>query len=110
VTTISSGEIWVVIFVAAAGTFALRFSFVGVLKRGPEEIPDLARRALRLIPAAVMAALAVTGITNPEVSFDPWNERMLAALLAAVVAWRTKNVVATIAAGMAALWVLQALV
>jgi len=34
----------------------------------------------------------------------------LAALLAAVVAWRTKNVVATIAAGMAALWVLQALV
>lgn len=96
--------------VAALGTFALRFSFIGVLKRGPEEIPDMARRALRLIPAAVMAALALPGLTNSQASFDLWNERMLAGLIAAAVAWRTKNVVATIAAGMAALWVLQALV
>jgi branched-subunit amino acid transport protein len=31
-----------------------------------------------------------------------------AALLAAVVAWRTKNVAAVIVVGMAALWILQA--
>ena len=109
-TTFNSAEIWTVIGVAAAGTFALRFSFIGILKRGPEDIPDLARRALRLIPAAVMAALALPGLTNPQESFDLWNERMLAGLIAAAVAWRTKNVVATIAVGMAALWLLQTIV
>lgn len=107
-TTYSSAEIWLVMVVAAAGTFSLRFSFIGLLRRGPEDIPDLARRALRLIPAAVMAALMLPGLTNPAESFDIWNDRMLAGLVAAVVAWRTRNILATIIVGMAALWLMQA--
>jgi len=38
------------------------------------------------------------------------NVRLLAGVLAALVAWRTKNVLLTIAVGMVALWVLQVVV
>ena len=37
------------------------------------------------------------------------NPRFLAAALAAVAAWRFKNVFVTIAVGMVALWVIEAL-
>jgi len=36
------------------------------------------------------------------------NERLLAGLLAILVAWRTRNVLLAVAAGMIALWLLQA--
>jgi branched-subunit amino acid transport protein len=38
------------------------------------------------------------------------NARLIAGVIAALVAWRTKNVVLTIAIGMIALWVLSAIV
>ena len=38
------------------------------------------------------------------------NVRLLAGLAATLVAWRTKNVLLTIGVGMAALWILQALI
>jgi len=41
---------------------------------------------------------------------SPGNDRVLAAGLAALVAWRTENILATIAVGLAALVALQTLV
>jgi branched-subunit amino acid transport protein len=108
-TSLATWEIWLVMGMASVGTLALRYSFIGLLKRRADEIPESARRALRLIPAAVMAALVAPNLTHPQTAFDPFNERMVAGLVAALVAWRTKNVLATISAGMAGLWVLQAL-
>ncbi len=107
--TVEPWAVWTVIAAAGAGTFMLRFSFLGVLRRGVDEIPELVRRALRLIPAAVLAAFAAPALTHPEGSFDLWNDRLLAGLIAAVVAWRNKSVLATIAVGMGVLWLLQAL-
>lgn len=109
-TSLSSLQIWFIMAIASVGNLILRYSFIGLLKRSADEIPDLARRALRLIPAAVLAALVAPALTHPGAVVDPWNERMLAGLVAALVAWRTKNVLATISVGMAVLWVLQALV
>ncbi len=109
-TPLRSWEIWLAMGLAGAGTLAIRYSFIGVLRRSIDEIPDVARRALRLVPAAVMAALAAPSLTHPGAVFDPWNDRLLAGLVAAYVAWRTKNVLATIIVGMGVLWVLQAVV
>lgn len=108
-TSFSSSQIWLVLGLAGAGTFLIRYSFIGLLKRGADDIPELARRALRLIPAAVLAAITTPSLTHPGGVFDPWNDRMLAGVIAAFVAWRTKNVLATIVAGMGALWLLQGL-
>ena len=40
---------------------------------------------------------------------SPLNPRLLAGIIAALVAWRTRNTMLTILAGMAALWIVQAL-
>jgi branched-subunit amino acid transport protein len=39
---------------------------------------------------------------------SPGNERLLAGLVAALIAWRTRSVPFTLVGGMAALWTLQA--
>jgi branched chain amino acid efflux pump len=95
--------------VAGLVTFAIRLSFIALL--GRVEVPPLLTRALRFVPAAVLSAIIVPELVMrhgaPDLS--PLNPRLLAGLLAALVAWRTRSVVITIAAGMLALWALQAL-
>ena len=106
-TSLSDATIWVTILLAGAGTQVIRWSFVATMSRRTR-IPDIAMRALRLIPSAVLAALLAPALIRPDGPYEvPWsNLRLLAALVAAAVAWRTQNVVATITTGMGALWLL----
>lgn len=108
-TTYSTAAIWVLLAVVAAGTWGIRLSFIALFGR-IEVIPDAVLRVLRLIPAAVLAALAAPALTHAGGSFDLASPRFAAGVVAAAVAWRTQNVVATIGAGMGALWLLEALV
>ena len=89
--------IWTVILLAGVGSFLLRLSFLALV-RG-EQVPDLAQRALRLVPAAVLAALVVPAVTPA----GDWA-RPAAAVAAAAVAWRTRSMLWTLVAGMAVLW------
>lgn len=107
-TTHSTATVWLLIGFAAAGTWLIRISFIALLGR-VSVIPDVAMRVLRMIPAAVLAALVGPSLTHAEGSFDLGTERFWAGVVAGLVAWRTGNVLATIAAGMAALWLLQTL-
>jgi branched-subunit amino acid transport protein len=106
-TTISPGAVWGVFAAAALGTLLLRLSFIGALDRA--DVPAWARRALHLVPAAVLAALVVPALIRPEEVFDPWNGRLLAGLVAGGIAWRTRSTLATLVAGMATLWLIQAI-
>ena len=101
-------NVWMVILVAGAFTYATRASFV--VLQGDREFPDRLRRALRYVPAAVLSAIVWPAVFAPgqELDLSPANLRILAALVATAVAWRTRSIIATIATGMAALWVLQA--
>ncbi len=103
--------VWVVIAVIAIGTFAIRFSFLYLFEY-LETVPTGLERALRFVPAAVLAALVFPAVVivdgTPAVSAG--NDRLLAAALAAIVAWRTENILATIAVGLLTLLALQALV
>jgi len=95
----------------AAGlvTFATRLSFIALL--GRREPPPVVVRALRFVPPAVLSAIILPemlvrdGVLRPTLD----NPRLLAGVVAAVVAWRSRNVLLTIAVGMGALWALQAL-
>ena len=109
-TTFGAPQVWLLISLMAAGTLALRVSFLGIAGR-TGRIPDPVRRVLRFIPAAVLAALVVPALLRPDGAFDVTfgNHRLLAGIAASVVAWRTRNVFATIAAGMVILWLLDAL-
>ena len=101
--------IWFLFIALALGTFALRLSFIYLF--GKVDMPGWLRRALRFVPASVLAALVFPALTYPNGALDLslGNVRLLAGLGGALVAWRTKNVLSTIAVGMVLFWVLQGL-
>lgn len=105
----SGGALWPTIALAGLVTFLLRWSFIAMVDA--VELPASLRRALRFVPAAVFSAIVWPAILVQQHALDvsPTNLRLLAALLAAAVAWRTRNVLYTIATGMLALWLLSAL-
>ena len=103
----SALTLWVVILAVGALNFASRLSFIAFFAR--RSMPPLLGRALRYVPAAMLTALIVPMIVAPVASEASLNPRIPAALVAAVVALKTKSTPKTLAAGMAALWTLQAL-
>jgi branched-subunit amino acid transport protein len=73
-------------------------------------IPAPVQQALHLLPAAMLSALACSQLFRVDngllMSSAP---RLVAALVAALVAWHTRNVLWTISVGLLALWGCQLL-
>lgn len=96
------------IVVVGAINFGTRLSFIALFAR--REMPPLLARALRHVPAAMLTAIVVPAIVFAapgELALGAGNVKLIAALVAGVVAWRWRNTLLTIAVGMAALWLLQ---
>jgi len=100
-------NLWLVMILSGMATYATRLSFILLWER--LTIPELLRRALRFVPVAVLTAIIFPEVLTPAGSLDVslGNPRLLAGMLAVIVAWRTKNIVWTIVAGMLALWGLK---
>ena len=64
----NSLSIWLLFLALAVGTFALRFSFIYLF--GKVDMPDWLRRALRFVPASVLAALVFPALTYPNGVLD----------------------------------------
>lgn len=105
----SQTGLWLTIIGVSIGTFLLRLSFIELWKW--MTVPPLLMRALNYVPAAVLAALVIPALVRSggviDLSTD--NLRLYAGLAAAVVAWYSRSMLLTLAAGMAALWLLQAI-
>lgn len=71
------------------------------------QLPSLVTRYLRFAPIAILAALA-TSATVPSSGLSPSPSNLLAAGIASVVAWRTRNLFITIVAGVLAAAILRA--
>ena len=102
-------NLWLILIAGGILTFATRLSFILLL--GRVEIPELIRRSLRFVPPAVLSAIIVPEMVSHagkiDISFN--NYRLLAGILAILVAWRTRNTLLTIILGMAALLAFQSL-
>jgi branched-subunit amino acid transport protein len=97
------------IVVIGIGTYLERLSFIGII--GDRALPEWALLPLRYVAPAVFAALVAPAVLLQDGHLNllpSSNAEPLATLVALAVAWRTRNVLATVAAGMAALWLLQA--
>ena len=105
----STLTLYLTILGAGAVTFALRLSFIALL--GGMEIPPFLGRALRFMPAAVLTAVVIPLLfyENGALEVSLGNERLLAGLVAALIAWHTRSVLFTLGGGMAALWTLQSI-
>ncbi len=104
----SAFDWWPVILVVGVLNFLARLSFIAVFARF--EMPPVVARGLRFVPAAMLTAIVVPAVvfSAPEtLAFTYANPKVVAAAIAAAVAWRTKDAVATMGIGMVALWVAQ---
>lgn len=99
---------WLTVLLVGIGTLFLRGSFIAFM--GERRLPDVITRGLRFVPAAVLTAIVTPAVFLTDGSFDISfeNLRWPAAIVAAVVAWKTRNIAYTIVAGMVALWIAQA--
>lgn len=91
-------------------TFAVRYPVLALVGKIP--LPPRVFEALRYVPPAVLAAITVPALLMPDgstVMVSVENTRLLAGLLAAGVAWTTKNLLLTIVLGMLALLTMNAL-
>jgi branched-subunit amino acid transport protein len=110
-TSYGPAAIWLVVVVVGVVTFAYRYSFIYLFGR-IDTVPPNLKDALRFVPPAVLAALVLPSLVDvgPTPAATLTDDRLLAGVVAGVVAWRTENMLATIAVGMAALWTLRFLV
>jgi branched-subunit amino acid transport protein len=100
---------WLIVGLIGLGTYLTRLSFVAAF--GRFGVPAWLAAPLRYVGPAVLAALVAPAVIAPDDAIDvtPGNPRFFAALVALLVAVRTKSVSWTIVAGMGALWLLQVL-
>lgn len=100
-------NLWLIIIGMGLITYAIRLSMI-VLSEQIALGPNL-QRALRYVPPAVLSAIILPEMVQPGGVLDIslGNDRLLAGLIAIVVAWFTKNVIWTVAIGMVSLWILQ---
>ena len=89
-------------------TYAIRLSLILLL--GRLKVPPLVQHALPFVPPAVLSALIFPELLRPggTLMLSLGNVRLLAGVLASLVAWQSKNVLLAIAVGMVVLWLLQA--
>ena len=103
----SRAGLWIVMLGGMAVTYGIRLSFIALLPA--ERMPPVLRRALRYVPPAVLSAIILPELIRPDGPLDLTlaNSRLLAGLVAAIVAWVSRNIWLTILVGMAVLWVLS---
>lgn len=99
----SNLTIWLIIVTAALGTYGLRWSFLGAF--GKRAMPQWAQRLLRYTAVGVLPAIAAPLVAWPAATGgEPEPARLIAALITLLVGVVTRNVLAAILTGMAALY------
>lgn len=99
----SDVTIWLVILVVGAGTFLLRWSFLGAIGNRP--LPSWAARALRYTAVAVLPGLAAPQVVWPAATGgQPDPARMTAAAVTLIVGLWSRNILAAVVAGMVTLF------
>ena len=100
-------NIWLVMLLGGLITFGMRFSLIYLF--GRFEIPETIRKALHYVPPAVLSAIIFPELflRDEMLNLSLDNHRLLAGLVAVLVAWFSKNIFITIVAGMIALFLLQ---
>lgn len=100
-------DVWIVIGAVGAGTYATRAVLFALAGRLSGLSPPV-REALRMIPSAALAALTVPALLRPDGgAIDLVSAELFAGVLAAAVAWRTRELLPTIVVALVAVTVLQ---
>ena len=97
---------WALIIYCGLITFFTRFSMIALLKK--EMFNDRIREVLSYVPSAIFPAIIFPAIfldNSGLLQFEN-NPKILASIIAVIVGMLSKNIIATIVAGLAAYWFL----
>ena len=97
---------WTLIIYCGLITFLTRFSMIALLKK--EMFNDRIREVLSFVPSAIFPAIIFPAIfldNSGLLQFEN-NPKILASIIAVIVGMLSKNIIATIVAGLAAYWFL----
>jgi branched-subunit amino acid transport protein len=101
--TVDPVTLWTVILSLGAGTFLIRFSFLGLIGNRP--LPEWLLRHLRYTAVAVMPGLVAPLVLWPAATQGaPDPARLAAAAAALAVGMVTRNMLAAIAGGAVTLY------
>jgi branched-subunit amino acid transport protein len=100
-------KLWFAIVGIGVTAVVTRCSFLLLGER--LRLPPLAERALKHAPAAALAAILAPALllTDGHLDLGPGNYRLLAAIVAGLVMWRSHSILWTMAAGLAAFTMLR---
>ncbi|MBC8098902.1 MAG: AzlD domain-containing protein [Armatimonadetes bacterium] len=90
-------------------TFGVRYPVLALV--GRLQLPDSVLRALRYVPVAVLSAIIAPGLVLREgvLTLSYTNAYLVAGIAAVGIAWRTRQLLPTIALGMALFLALRVL-
>ncbi len=97
---------WLAITIAGIATFASRFSFIAFGDK--IELPEFVESALKFVAPAAFAAISVPIVLGGDgiSDFGADIPRIVAATLACLVVWKSKNLPLSLITGMGTLWLL----
>lgn len=100
-------NLWFTVLLAGLLTFLIRYSFIGTA--GGYTPPAWFRGMMRFVPIAALTALIWPDLlmVDEAAHLSLSNPRLIAGVVAGIVAWRSGNIFLTIGVGMAVLWGLQ---
>lgn len=99
---------WLAVIAIGVGTYLTRLSFIGAF--GERAMPRWMEPPLRFVAPAVLGAIVLPAVVQPDGVLEllpSVNPRFFAAVIAAAVAFKWRNVSLVIAVGMGSLWVLD---
>ena len=97
---------WLSIIIAGALTYLTRMTMIALVSR--EMLGDKIKAVLEYVPSAVFPAIIFPAIfINDYGSFIEMNDpKIFGALIAVIVGYFSKNIIATILAGLVSYWFL----
>ena len=94
----TDAQIWLIIAIMGAGTFFIRFSFLGLI--GERPMPPFVLRLLRFTPVAVLPGMVAPLVLWPAATDGTTDPiRIIAAFVTVVVGFWRKNVLQAVIAG-----------
>lgn len=82
-------------------TFAIRYPLFAVA--GQFEFPEIVTKALKYVPASVLMAIIAPAILIPDgktIYFGYGNPALIGGIVAAIISWKSRSLLVTIAGGM----------
>ena len=97
---------WILIFISGLITYLLRFSMISIIKK--DMLSKKTRTLLGYVPSAVFPALIFPAVllenSGSFANYD--NPKIIAIIVAMIVGYFSKKIIATILSGLISYWII----